>query len=74
MKGIDISVSVTDFGGELFYNVTIRLPGELSREVACPDPPNCDAAKVGTRVKESSRRAKAKEIRKVLEGVEFPDA
>ena len=74
MKPREVSVSVTDFGGELFINVTMKIKGELQREVACPDPPNCDATKFGTRVKESARKAKAKELRKLIEGVEFPDA
>jgi hypothetical protein len=74
MKAKNVSVSVCDFGNELFVTVTMKLTGELRREVASPDSPNGDASKLGTRVSESSRKLRSKEIRKVLEAVEFPDA
>lgn len=76
MKARDVSVSVVQYADEIFVQVTLKLPGHLlERELACPDPPACNGGvPAGTRVKESSRRAVAKEIRKVLEGVEFPDA
>lgn len=74
MKAKEVSVSVVQFPDGIHVMVTLKLPGHtLGREVAAPDGIG-DATKVGTRVKESSRRAKAKEIRKVLETVEFPDA
>jgi hypothetical protein len=75
MKPREVSVSVADFGGELYVNITLRLPGHsLEREAAHPDPVNADRTKVGTRVRESARKAKSKELRKLIEGVEFPDA
>lgn len=75
MKARDVSVSVSDFGDGLHVIVTMKLPGRsLGREVACPEPSKGDATKFGTRVAESSRRAAAKEIRKILESVELPDA
>lgn len=72
MKARDVSVSVSDFGGELFIIATMRVTGSLEKEAACPEPKN-PPPNAGTRVRESSRKAKAKELRKFLEGVEFPD-
>lgn len=75
MKPSEVSVSVSDFGGEIFVHTTFKLRGhELERECACPDPLNADATKHHKRVKESSRKAKAKQLKKAIEGMEFPDA
>lgn len=74
MRAKDVSVGVQEVGGELLVLVRFRVrTAPLEREAACPDPPNCDPAKYGTRVKESSRRRKEKELQKILEAVEFPD-
>lgn len=60
MNAKEISVSVVDFGGEeLFVHVTFKLKGHLERD------------ETGQRVREGTRKAKSKEIRKILEGVEF---
>lgn len=57
---------VVDFNGELYVNVTMKLKGHsLDRE--CPFPNF-------TRVSEASRKRKSKELQKMLEAVEFPDA
>ncbi len=67
MKGREVSVSVSQLPDELFVQVTFRLPGHvLQREIA--------GMGTDTRVRESSRKAKAKELRKLLEGVEFPES
>ena len=75
MKPSDVSVSVSDFGGKVFVNVTFELRGHsLGRETAAPDPQTADANIYGTRVREGARKAKAKELRKLIENMEFPDA
>lgn len=74
MRAKDVSVGVQEVGGELLVLVRFRVASApLEREAACPDPPKCDPAKYGTRVKESSRRKKEKQIQKILEAVEFDD-
>ncbi len=71
MRAKDVSVMVVDFGGELYVNVTMKLKGHsLEREAAHP---SGDMTK-GVRVSEGSRKRKSKELQRILEGVEFPDA
>ena len=74
MKAREVSVGIQETGGELIVLVRfkIRSPG-LERETACPEPPKCDPTVYGTRVKESSRKRKEKELQKILEAVEFPN-
>lgn len=73
MKAKDVSVGIQEVGGELLVLVRFRLESSLlEREAACPDPPKCDPAKYGTRVKASSRSRKEKQLQKILETVEFP--
>ena len=70
----EVSVGVQDVGGELIVITRFKIRSEpLEREAACADPPNCDPAKYGTRVKESARRRKEKELQKILEAVEWPE-
>ena len=74
MRAKDVSVGIQETNEGLIVLVRLRLKSApLEREAACPDPPNCDPTKYGTRVKESSRRKKEKQIQKVLEAVEFDD-
>ncbi len=62
---------VVDFNGELYVNVTMKLKGHsLDREAAHP---SGDMTK-GVRVSEASRKRKSRELQKILEVVEFPDA
>lgn len=62
---------VVDFNGELYVNVTMKLKGHsLAREAAHP---SGDMTK-GVRVSEASRKRKSKELQRILEAVEFPDA
>ena len=71
MKAREVSVSVGQFNGELYVNVTMKLTGHhLSMEAAHP---SGDMYK-GVRVSEVSRKQKAKELQRILESVEFPDA
>lgn len=72
MRAREVSVGIQETGGELIVLVRFKMksPG-LEREAACPDPPTCDPAVYGTRVKESSRRRKEKELQRILEAVEF---
>jgi hypothetical protein len=72
MKARNVSVSVVDFGHEgLYVMVTMKLPGHnLSREASHP---SGDMYK-GVRVSEASRKQKMKELQKILESLEFPDA
>lgn len=74
MKARDVSVGIQEVGGEFIVLVRFRLPTTtpLAREAACPDPPKCDPNKYGTRVKESSRRKKEKELQKALESIDLP--
>ncbi len=67
MKARDMSVSVSDFGGELQVMVTFKVKGSLNRES-----PNLTQLPGWSRVSEAARKAKAKEIQRLLEVVEFP--
>lgn len=74
MRARDVSVGIQETKDGLIVLARFHLQSEpLERELACVDqakaPPN-----VGTRVKESSRKRKEKEIQKVLEAVEFGHA
>ncbi len=74
MRAKDVSVGIQETPDGL--NVLVRFvikSAPLEREAACPDPPKCDPAKYGTRVKASSRSKKEKQIQKILEAVEFDD-
>lgn len=74
MKAKDVSVSVVDYGGVLFVMATFKLPGHvLEQEEAVPSTRNSSHAPSGKRVREGSRKAKAKLLRQLLETVEFPD-
>jgi hypothetical protein len=65
MKARNVLVSVSDFGNEVFVNVTLRLPGRtLGKETPLPN---------FSRVSEHDRKRVAKELQRVLEAVEFPD-
>lgn len=74
MRAREVSVGIQETGGELIVLVRFKVksPG-LEREAACPDPPNCDPVKYGTRVKESARKRKEKELQRILEAIEFPN-
>jgi hypothetical protein len=75
MKAREVSVSVADFGGSLYVNVTLKLPGHpLETEDAFPDTRNSTTHSFpGKRVKESSRKRKAKDLQRLIEGIEFPE-
>ena len=75
MKAHSVSVSVSEYDGGVSVQVTMKLRGHsLDKEAACVEPTNADRTKYGSRVKESSRKRKAKDIQRALEGMEFPDA
>lgn len=75
MRARDVSVGIQETSDGLSVLVRFYLKSEpLEREPACPEPPKCDPAKYGTRVKESARKRKEKEIAKLLEAVEYPEA
>jgi hypothetical protein len=61
MKPKDVSTSVVDHDGQLYVNITFRLPGSLPREEA----PN------QFRVKESARKHKQKAITHIVQEIEF---
>jgi hypothetical protein len=63
MKARGVSVSVVDYGGELYVNAVFHIPGSLQRD----DPPN------ERRVRESARKKKQKAIQRFLESLEIPD-
>ena len=69
MKARDVSVGIQEVQGEFIVLVRFYLPTNtpLAREGIGPNP-NIN----GTRVKESSRRQKEKELQKALESIEFP--
>ena len=74
MRAREVSVGIQDLGGEYIVITRFKVRGTpLEREAACPDPPNCDPTKYGTRAKESARKRKEKELQKILEAVEFPN-
>ena len=78
MKAKEVSVSVVDFGGSLYVNITMKLAGHpLEMEDACPDTRNSDRGTShgipGKRVKENSRKRKSKDLQKFIEGIEFPE-
>jgi len=62
MKAREVSVGIQDVGGEQIVVVRLKLnDAPLERE----------SIPFGSRVKESARRRREKEIQKVLESVEF---
>lgn len=77
MRAREVSVGIQDLGGEYIVITRFKVRGTpLEREVACPDSPklaDCDPATYGTRVKESARKRKEKELQRILEAVEFPN-
>jgi hypothetical protein len=77
MRAREVSVGIQESHGELIVIVRLKVksPG-LEREPAHPEPAKTSAetlALVGTRVRESARKRKEKEIQRVLEAVEFPN-
>lgn len=73
MRAREVSVGIQDLGGELLVVARFKVRSRpLEREAACPEPSKCDPDKYGTRVKESARKRKEKELQKILESVEFP--
>jgi hypothetical protein len=79
MKAREVSVSVVDFGGSLYVNITLKLPGHsLEMEDALP-PETRNSGKDTShrmpdkRVKESSRKRKSKDLQRIIEGIEFPE-
>lgn len=61
MKAKDVSVMVSNLpNNELYVNITLRINGNL-------------LGPTDVKVQEHVRRAKAKEIRKVVETIEFTD-
>lgn len=63
MKVRNVHVSVVDSGGDLYINITLRIPGSLPKE----DPPN------SFRVRESARKKRQKDLQQTLEAMEFND-
>lgn len=73
MRAKDVSVGIQETKDGLIVLARFYVKSEpLDREPACPDTPNCPP-NVGTRVKESARKRKEKEIAKLLEAVEYPE-
>lgn len=79
MKAKEVSVSVVDFGGSLYVNITMKLAGHpLEMEDALP-PETRNSGKDTShrmpdkRIKESSRKRKSKELQKLFEGIDFPE-
>lgn len=74
MRARDVSVGIQETPDGLIVVARFYVKSApLEREPACPDSPKCPP-NVGTRVKESARKRKEKEIAKLLEAVEYPDA
>lgn len=74
MRARDVSVGIQETNDGLNVLVHLKIKSApLEREAACPDPPNCDMTKYGSRVQESARRRKEKELQKILEAVEWPE-
>jgi len=75
MKPRDVSVSVTQFKGELLVNITMKLKdNNLDYEPACPpnvNPIFGDVLTLGNRVAEHSRKRKCKLLQKFIEQLEF---
>lgn len=65
MKAREVSVGIQEVGGELIVVARFKVRSEPLEREAIP---------FGTRVKESARKQKEKELQKILESVEFPDA
>jgi hypothetical protein len=65
MRAREVSVGIQENGGELIVVVRFKVksPG-LERE----------AIPFGNRVKETARKQKEKELQRILESTEFPDA
>ena len=65
MKAREVSVGIQDTGGEYIVIVRLKVSGPSLEREAIP---------FGSRVKESARKQKEKELQRILESVEFPDA
>lgn len=66
MKARDLTVGVTDFGGEIQVIAVFKIKGSLKRES-----PNLKELPGWSRVSESARKKKAKEIAAKLETLDF---
>jgi hypothetical protein len=75
VKPNNVSVSVSQFNGELFVNITMKLKGQpLDYEPACPpnvNPIFGDVLTLGNRIGEHSRKRKCKLLQKFIEQLEF---
>lgn len=65
MKAREVSVGIQEVGGELIVVARFKVRSDSLEREAIP---------FGTRVKESARKQKERELQKILESVEFPDA
>ena len=70
MKAKNVSVTVSDFSGELYVMITLKLRNQYL-ELEASDPSR--DAKKGLRVSEANRKKKQKEIQKFLEMIDFPE-
>lgn len=68
MKAKDVSVTVTDFGGEIQVIAVFKIKGSLKRES-----PNTELLPGWSRVSESGRKKRSKEIAAQLETLDFGD-
>lgn len=77
MKPNNVSVSVSQFNGELFVNITMSLKHQpLDYESAVPPKMNsvfADVTLYGKRVLEGSRARKCKLLKRFIEQLEFQD-
>jgi hypothetical protein len=65
MRAREVSVGIQESGGEFIVVARFKVKSfGLERE----------EIPFGTRVKESARKQKEKELQKILESMEFPDA
>ena len=65
MRAREVSVGIQENGGELIVVVRFKVKSNgLEREII----------PFGSRVKEGARKQKERELQKILESVEFPDA
>lgn len=65
MRAREVSVGIQESGGELIVVVRFKVKSSgLARE----------AIPFGSRVQEAARKQKEKELQRILESVEFPDA
>lgn len=64
MRAREVSVGIQEVGGELIVVARFKVRSAPLEREAIP---------FGTRVKETSRRQKEKELQRILESAEFPD-